>query len=179
MTGLTSAGESVACSSGAWGSATRSRLSKGSASLTERKSRAMTDRRAALPEITPESVTNVKRTRMHNGVAKVLELSAQNSTVCRPHKKYFFDTKRSVLGKKVGAIHHRDRHSHPGPPPRLNRVPTGRSTPERKPPDISPERTTDKHGQSDATPTSQSAQAPRHCRINESDSFHGLQERWS
>ena len=55
--------------------------------MTERKSLATTGRRAALPEITPESVANVRRTRMQNGVAKVWELSAQFSAVGRPHRK--------------------------------------------------------------------------------------------
>ena len=47
--------------------------------MSERKSLATTGRRAALPEIAPESVANVRRTRMQNGVAKVLELSAHSS----------------------------------------------------------------------------------------------------
>ena len=55
--------------------------------MTERKSLATTGRRAALPEIAPESVANVRRTRMQSGVAKVLELSAQFSAYGRPHKK--------------------------------------------------------------------------------------------
>ena len=52
--------------------------------MTERKSLATTGRRAALPEIAPESVANVRRTRMQNGVAKVLELNEQFSAVGRP-----------------------------------------------------------------------------------------------
>ena len=55
--------------------------------MTERKSLATTGRRAALPEITPESVANVRGTRMQNGVAKVLELNEQFPAVGRPHKK--------------------------------------------------------------------------------------------
>ena len=55
--------------------------------MTERKSLATTGGRAALPEIATESVANVSRTRMQNGVAKVLKLSAQFSAVGRPHKK--------------------------------------------------------------------------------------------
>ena len=91
-TGLTSAGERVACSSGAWGSTTRSKGSSGSAPLTERKSLATTGRRAALPEIAPESVASVRRTRMHSGVAKVLELNAQFSAVGGPHQKRLLRT---------------------------------------------------------------------------------------
>ena len=55
--------------------------------MSERKSLATTGKRAVLPEIAPESVANVKRTLMQNGVAKVLELSAQFSAVGGPHKK--------------------------------------------------------------------------------------------
>ena len=65
--------------------------------MTERKSLATTGRRAALPEIAPESVANVRRTRMQNGVAKVLELSAQFSAVGRPHKKNVVNLKRVLL----------------------------------------------------------------------------------
>ena len=60
--------------------------------------------RAALPEIAPESVANVRRTRMQNGVAKVWELSAQFSAVGRPHKKDCCELKKGALGKKLGAI---------------------------------------------------------------------------
>ena len=49
--------------------------------MTERKSLATTGKRAALLEIAPESAANVRKTRMQNGVAKVLELSAQFSAV--------------------------------------------------------------------------------------------------
>ena len=72
--------------------------------MSERKSLATTGRRAALPEIAPESVANVRRTRMQNGVAKVLELSAQFSAVGRPHKKECCELKKGALGKKLGAI---------------------------------------------------------------------------
>ena len=72
--------------------------------MSERKSLATTGRRAALPEIAPESVANVRRTRMQNGVAKVLELSAQFSAVGRPHKKDSCELKKGALGKKLGAI---------------------------------------------------------------------------
>ena len=72
--------------------------------MTERKSLATTGRRAALPEIAPERVANVRRIRMQNGVAKVLELIAQFSAVGRPHKKDCRELKKGVLGKKLGAI---------------------------------------------------------------------------
>ena len=72
--------------------------------MTARKSLATTGRRAALPEIAPESVANVRRTRMQNGVAKVLELSAQLSAVGRPHKKDCCELKKGALGKKLGPI---------------------------------------------------------------------------
>ena len=73
--------------------------------MTERKSLATTGRRAALPEIAPESVANVRRTRMQNGVAKVLELSAQFSADGRPYKKKdCCELKKGALGKKLGAI---------------------------------------------------------------------------
>ena len=72
--------------------------------MSERKSLATTGRKAALPEIAPESVANVRRTRMQNGVAKVLELSAQFSAVGRPYKKHCYELKKSALGKKLGAI---------------------------------------------------------------------------
>ena len=72
--------------------------------MTERKSLATTGRRAALPEIAPASVANVRRTRMQNGMAKVLELSAQFSAVGRPHKKIVVNLKKGALGKKLGAI---------------------------------------------------------------------------
>ena len=72
--------------------------------MTERKSLALTGRRAALPEIAPESVANVRRTRMQIGVAKVLGLSAQFSAFCRPHKKDCCELKKGALGKKLGAI---------------------------------------------------------------------------
>ena len=62
--------------------------------MSERKSLATTGRRAALPEIAPESVANFRRTRMRNGVAKVLELSAQFSAFGRPHKKIVTNLKR-------------------------------------------------------------------------------------
>ena len=80
---------------------------------------------------------------MQNGVAKVLELSAQFSAVGRPHKKDVFNLKRCSW-KETGR-HQSDRHSLPGPPLSLIRVPTDRSTPERKPPGISRERTVDKY----------------------------------
>jgi hypothetical protein len=41
---------------------------------------------------------------MQNGVAKVLELSAQFSAVGRPHKKDCCELKKGALGKKLGAI---------------------------------------------------------------------------
>ena len=73
--------------------------------MSERKSLATTGRRAALPEIAPESVANVRRTRMQNGVAKVLELSVHSS---RPladlTKKDCCELKKGALGKKLGAI---------------------------------------------------------------------------
>ena len=72
--------------------------------MTERKSLATTGKSAALPEIAPESVANVRRTRMQNGVAKVLELSAQFSAVGGPHKKDCSELKKGALGKKLGAI---------------------------------------------------------------------------
>ena len=72
--------------------------------MTERKSLATTGRRAALPEIAPESVANVRRTRMQNGVAKVLELTGQFSAVGRPHKKDCRELKKGALRKKLGAI---------------------------------------------------------------------------
>ena len=72
--------------------------------MTERKSLATTGRRAALPVIAPESVANVRRTRMQNGVAKVLELSAQFSAFGRPYKKECCEPKKGALGKKLGAI---------------------------------------------------------------------------
>ena len=72
--------------------------------MSERKSLATTGRRAALPEIAPESVANVRRTRMQSGVAKVLELSAQFSPFGRPHKKDCCELKKGALGKKLGAI---------------------------------------------------------------------------
>ena len=72
--------------------------------MSERKSLATTGRRAALPEIAPESVANVRRTRMQNGVAKVLELSAQFSAVGKPQKKECSELKKGALGKKLGAI---------------------------------------------------------------------------
>ena len=65
--------------------------------MSERKSLATTGRRAALTEMTPESVANVRRTRMQNGVAKVLELSAQFSAVGGPHKKIAVNLKRVLL----------------------------------------------------------------------------------
>ena len=65
--------------------------------MTERKSLATTGKRAALPEIAPESVANVRRTRMQNGVAKVLELSAQFSAVGRPYKKKIVVNLKRVL----------------------------------------------------------------------------------
>ena len=72
--------------------------------MRERKSLATTGRRAALPEIAPESVANVRRTRMQNGLAKVLELSAQFSAVGRPHKKDCCELKKGALEKILGAI---------------------------------------------------------------------------
>ena len=72
--------------------------------MTERKSLATTGRRAALPEIAPESVANVRRTRMQNGVAKVLELSAQFPAVGRAHNKDCCELKKGALEKKLGAI---------------------------------------------------------------------------
>ena len=72
--------------------------------MTERKSLATTGIRAALPEIAPESVANVRGTRMQSGVAKVLELNEQFSDVARPHIKSCFELKKGVLGKKLGAI---------------------------------------------------------------------------
>ena len=72
--------------------------------MSERKSLATTGRRAALPEIAPESVTNVRRTRMQNGVAKVLELSSQFLAVGRLHKKDCCELKKGALRKKLGAI---------------------------------------------------------------------------
>ena len=72
--------------------------------MSERKSLATTGRKAALPEIAPESVANVRRTRMQNGVAKALELSAQFSAVGRPHKKDCCELKKGALGKKLGVI---------------------------------------------------------------------------
>ena len=72
--------------------------------MSERKSLATTGRRAALPEIAPESVAKVRRTRMQNGVAKALELSAQFSAVGRPHKKDCCELKKGALGKKLGVI---------------------------------------------------------------------------
>ena len=57
-----------------------------------------------MPEIAPESVANVRRTRMQSGVAKVFELSAQFSAVGRPHKKDLCEFKKGALGKKLGAI---------------------------------------------------------------------------
>ena len=72
--------------------------------MSERKSLATTGRNAALPEIAPESVANVRRTRMQNGVAKVLELNAQFSAVGRPHKKECCEPKKGALGKKLCAI---------------------------------------------------------------------------
>ena len=72
--------------------------------MTERKSLATTGKRAELPEIAPERVANVRRTRMQNGVAKVLKLSAQFSAVGGPHKKDCCETKKGALGKKLGAI---------------------------------------------------------------------------
>ena len=71
--------------------------------MSERKSLATTGR-AALPEIAPERVANVRRTRMQNGVAKVLELSAQFLAVGRPYKKDCCELKKGALGKKLGAI---------------------------------------------------------------------------
>ena len=41
---------------------------------------------------------------MQNGVAKVLELSAQFSAVGGLHKKDCFELKKGALGKKLGAI---------------------------------------------------------------------------
>jgi len=41
---------------------------------------------------------------MQNGVAKVLELSAQFSAVGGLHKKGCCELKKSALGKKLGAI---------------------------------------------------------------------------
>ena len=41
---------------------------------------------------------------MQNGVAKVLELSAQFSAVGRPHKKDCCELKKGAFGKKLGAI---------------------------------------------------------------------------
>ena len=41
---------------------------------------------------------------MQNGVAKVLELSAQFSAFGRPHKKDCYELKKGALGKKLGAI---------------------------------------------------------------------------
>ena len=41
---------------------------------------------------------------MQNGVAKVLELSAQFSAVDRPHKKDCCELKKGALGKKLGTI---------------------------------------------------------------------------
>jgi len=41
---------------------------------------------------------------MQNGVAKVLELSAQFSAVGGPHKKECCELKKDALGKKLGAI---------------------------------------------------------------------------
>ena len=72
--------------------------------MSERKSLATTGRRAALPEIAPESVASVRRTRMQSGVAKVLELSAQFSAVGGPHKNDWLELKKGAAGKKLGAI---------------------------------------------------------------------------
>ena len=41
---------------------------------------------------------------MQNGVAKVLELSAQFSAVGKPHNKDCCELKKGALGKKLGAI---------------------------------------------------------------------------
>ena len=41
---------------------------------------------------------------MQNGVAKVLELSAQFSAAGKPHKKECFELKKGAHGKKLGAI---------------------------------------------------------------------------
>ena len=41
---------------------------------------------------------------MQNGVAKVLELSAQFSAVGGPYKKDCCELKKGALGKKLGAI---------------------------------------------------------------------------
>ena len=72
--------------------------------MNERKSLATTGRGAALPEIAPKSVANVRRTRMQSGMAKVLKLNAQLSTVGRPHKKCLLELKKGALGKKLGVI---------------------------------------------------------------------------
>ena len=72
--------------------------------MTERKSLATTGRMAALPEIAPESVASVRRTRMQSGVAKVLELNAQLSDVGGPNQKDCCEPKKGALGKKLGSI---------------------------------------------------------------------------
>ena len=72
--------------------------------MSERKSLATTGRRAALPEMAPESVANVRKTRMQSGVAKVWELSAQFSNVGGPHIKDWSEPKKGARGKKLGAI---------------------------------------------------------------------------
>jgi len=41
---------------------------------------------------------------MQNGVAKVLELSAQFSAVGRPHKERSYEPNKGALEKKLGAI---------------------------------------------------------------------------
>ena len=75
--------------------------------------------------------------------------------------------------------HRHDRHNISSPTAAANPALTGRSMPERKPLLIRHALMAHKHSQSKAVPEAQASQSPRHCRIIESDSFHGLQERWS
>ena len=68
--------------------------------MTARKSLATTGRSAALPEIAPESVATVKRTRMQSGVAKVSELNPQFSILGRPQQKKIAVNLKKALSER-------------------------------------------------------------------------------
>ena len=104
--------------------------------MSERKSLATTGRRAALPEIAPESVANVRRTRMQNGVAKVLELNEQFSAVGRPQKKIALNIKKVLLGRNWAPL---ERSAQPPRPASFAKphadwqIDTGKQAPGHKP----------------------------------------------